>query len=71
MIGEWEKEEEELQRAKGTCQSLKWSKANPEEQGWEKSQEFLESGRTSLVQFDASLQLWIHQPSFGPWQNRQ
>lgn len=54
-IGEREKEEKELQRAKGNCQSLKWSKVNPEEWGWEKSQEFLESGRTSLVQFGASL----------------
>lgn len=56
LVGEdeWEKEEE-LQRAKGNCQSLKGSNANPEERGWEKSQEFLESGRTSLVQFGASL----------------
>lgn len=53
-MGEWEKEEE-LQRAKGNSQSLKGSNANPEERGWEKSQEFLESGRTSLVQFGASL----------------
>lgn len=48
IISEWEKEEEEL-RDKGNCQNLKKKKINVEERGWEKHQEVLESGRTSLV----------------------
>lgn len=44
-----------IKRDKGNCQNMKKNRMNVEERGWEKHQEVLDSGRTSLVQLGARL----------------